>query len=255
LLRQRTKAGAVAHGLRLISYDRPGYGDSTAAAGRVIADSAEDVRAICEALALEAVATWGISGGGPHALACAALLPDIVKVAAVFSSLAPRDAEGLDWLAGFSGDALEEVRLMLSDEAASRAQFEQACAELVGSTPDVLAQQWAGPDADADELAALTDDAVSMQLAVRPGIDGSWNDCFAQLQPWGFDLGQIAVPGRLMHGENDTAVPVSHGRWLAEHIPGVDATFYPGESHVLKAAHRDEADEWLAAYLRASSGS
>ncbi len=68
---------------------------------------------------------WGLSGGGPHVLACAALLPDLVTAVASLASLAPYDAEGLHWLSGFSPDAIEEVRLMFADHAAARALFEE----------------------------------------------------------------------------------------------------------------------------------
>jgi len=75
-------ADAAARGLRLISYDRPGYGGSTSSPDRSVADCAADARAICAALGIDRVAMWGISGGGPHLLACAALLPDLVVAAA-----------------------------------------------------------------------------------------------------------------------------------------------------------------------------
>jgi pimeloyl-ACP methyl ester carboxylesterase len=77
----RTVADATARGLRLISYDRPGYGDSTPQPGRTTADCADDARAICQALGIDRLAMWGLSGGGPHVLACAALLPDLVAAA------------------------------------------------------------------------------------------------------------------------------------------------------------------------------
>jgi pimeloyl-ACP methyl ester carboxylesterase len=93
-------ADAAARGLRLISYDRPGYGKSAPAPGRAVADCASDVRAICQALGISRLAMWGASGGGPHVLACAALLPDLVTAAAALGSLAPYGAEGLDWFDG-----------------------------------------------------------------------------------------------------------------------------------------------------------
>src|SRR6202046_3829688 len=91
---------AAERGLRLIGYDRPGYGGSSPQPGRTVADCAADVRAICDALGITRLVTWGISGGGPHLLATAALLPDLVVAAASLASLAPFDAGGLDWFAG-----------------------------------------------------------------------------------------------------------------------------------------------------------
>ena len=85
-------ADAAARGLRLIGYDRPGYGGSTPQPGRTVADCAADVRAICAGLGIDRLAMWGVSGGGPHVLACAALLPDLVTAAASLASLAPAES-------------------------------------------------------------------------------------------------------------------------------------------------------------------
>ncbi len=93
---RRTLADAERRRLRLITYDRPGYGGSTPQPGRSMADCAGDVRAICEALGIDKVPMWGWSGGGPHVLACAALLPDLVPAAVSMASPAPYDAEGLE---------------------------------------------------------------------------------------------------------------------------------------------------------------
>ena len=181
----RTLADAERRQLRLISYDRPGYGGSTPQPGRSMADCASDVRVICAALGIERVAMWGHSGGGPHVLACAALLPDLVPAVASLASPAPYDAEGLDWLAGFSPAAVEEVRLMLADPAGARAYFQRERDKLLAVPPAqaALDLQAYSPDAD---LALLTDEAVSMQQALAPGIEGSWDDCVAQMTPWGF---------------------------------------------------------------------
>lgn len=91
---------AAERGLRVIGYDRPGYGESSPQPGRTVADTAADVRTICTELGIDRLATWGHSGGGPHVLACAALLPDLVTAAASLASLAPFDAEGLDYFEG-----------------------------------------------------------------------------------------------------------------------------------------------------------
>lgn len=240
----RRLADAERRGVRLISYDRPGYGGSTPQPGRSVADCARDVRAICEALGIEQMAMWGHSGGGPHVLACAALLPDLVPAAAALASLAPYDADGLDWLAGFSQGAVDEVRLMLADEAGARALFEKEQEELLGVSPAeaALVLQAYSPDAD---LELLADEAVSLQQALAPGIEGSWDDCVGQVSPWGFDVAQISVPVLLLHGGRDRAVPFSHGQWLAAHIPGAEAWFFEEEGHGLPENHIGDVHAWL----------
>jgi pimeloyl-ACP methyl ester carboxylesterase len=240
----RTLADAQRRQLRLISYDRPGYGGSTPQPGRCMAGCASDVRVICEALGIGRLAMWGLSGGGPHVLACAALLPDLVTAAASLASLAPCDAEGLDWLSGFSQEAIDEARLTLADQAGARALFQKERDEIVAAAPaQVALDMQAGlPGAD---LALLTDEAVSMQQALAPGIEGAWEDCVAQLTPWGFDVAQIPVPVLLLHGVQDRAVPFSHGQWLASHIPGVEAWFFDDEGHALRESHIEDIHAWL----------
>ena len=183
----RTLADAERRQLRLISYDRPGYGGSTPQPGRSMADCASDVRVICEALGIDSLAMWGASGGGPHVLACAALLPDLVPAVASLASPASYDVEGLDWLAGFSPAAVDEVHLMLTDETAARALFRQEREKLLAAPPAEVALG-IQEHAHGAGLALLTDEVVSIQQALAPGIEGSWDDCVAQLTRGGSTL-------------------------------------------------------------------
>lgn len=246
----RTLADASARGLRLIGYDRPGYGGSTPLPGRSMADCANDASDICSSLGITRLAMWGLSGGGPHVLACAALLGDLVVAAACLSSLAPYAAVDLDWLAGFSQDAVDEVRLTLTDVVAARELFSADRDKLLAASANEVAQQMAVGVVDPD-MDFLRDEGITMQEAVWPGIEGSWDDCVAQLSPWGFDLSDIGMPVLLMHGEQDRAVPISHGHWLGDHIPGVESRFFENEAHgLLREHHIDEVHAWLAERLR-----
>jgi pimeloyl-ACP methyl ester carboxylesterase len=244
----RTVTDATARGLRLISYDRPGYGESTPQPGRTMADCAADVRAICAALGIERLVTWGLSGGGPNVLACAALLPDLVAAAASLCSPAPYDAEGLDWLAGMGPGAEEDVRVMFGDREAARAAFTEEREQLLAASPAELAQERKKTSPDAD-LAFLIDEATCVQQALAAGIEGFYGDNWAQLIPWGFDVAEISVPALLLHGRRDESVPVGHGQWLAAHIPGVEARFYDNEGHELRENHIGEVHAWLAERL------
>src|SRR5579862_3698226 len=239
----RILADAERRGLRLISYDRPGYGGSTPQPGRSMADCASDVRVICETLGIDSVPMMGSSGGGPHVLACAALLPDLVPAVVSMASPAPYDAKGLDWLAGFSQAAIEEVRLTLNNRAAARAFFEQEREKIVAVSPGRVAlDMQAGTH---DDLALATDRAVSMQLALAPGVEGFWDDGVAQLTPWGFDVARISVPVLFLHGVADPVAPFSHAQWLASRIPGVETWFFEGEGHSLREDHIEDVHAWL----------
>ena len=246
-------ADAAARGLRLISYDRPGYGGSSPQPGRTVADCAGDVRAICAELGIGRLAMWGISGGGPHVLACAAQLPDLVTAAASLASLAPYGSEGLDYFAGMGQDNVDDIRLSLTDEAAYRAKADKDREELLATSPADVAKAL-------ESLLTPTDAAVlSGELAdyltssahdgLAPGSQG-WFDDSCMERPWGFDLASIAVPVLLLHGRQDMFVPFGHGEWLAAHIPGVEARLSDDDGHLTLLQNRiPEVHAWLAGHL------
>jgi pimeloyl-ACP methyl ester carboxylesterase len=245
---------AAARGLRLICWDRPGYGGSTPRPGHTVADCAEDARAICEDLRIGPVAMWGISGGGPHVLACAALLPDLVVAAASLASPAPYPAEGIDWFAGMGQENADDIRLMLSDQAAARAKLDEEREELLGATAADVADQMKTLLTPTD-AAVLTGDFAeylvdSSRDGLAPGSQGFWDDSWALSAPWGFDLADISVPVLVMHGRQDKFVPFSHGEWLAGHIPGAEARLLDHDGHLTLMAHRvGEVHSWLAEHL------
>jgi len=233
---------AEERGIRLISYDRPGYGGSTAMPGRAIADCAADVLAIIDALSIERIAVWGISGGGPHALACAALLPDRVVAAACLASPAPFDAAGLDWFAGQAQDNVEDDKLVLSNPTAARVKRVQDREALLATTSAWIMEIY--PTLfSAIDAAALTRELAEFYAArtkdgLAPGIDGWWDDDQAILTPWGFDLQEIRIPIMLWHGRQDRFVPFRHGQWLAAHIPNVHTELTDDDGHLTLVQHR-----------------
>jgi pimeloyl-ACP methyl ester carboxylesterase len=98
--------------LRVLTYDRPGYGLSDPAPGRSVADSAADVAAIADHLGLDRFPVAGVSMGGVHALAVAALLPDRVTRCVGLKALAPYGAHGLDFFAGMDDEDAAALRMM-----------------------------------------------------------------------------------------------------------------------------------------------
>ena len=144
---------AERRGIHLLSYDRPGYGGSTAQPGRTVADCAHDVRVIARAFGIQRLAVWGISGGGPHALACAALLPDLVTAVASLCSLAPYGGEGLDYFTGMGQDNADDIQLLLDDPSAAREKCRLDRQEMLAATPEGIHQGLASllspTDADA----------------------------------------------------------------------------------------------------------
>jgi pimeloyl-ACP methyl ester carboxylesterase len=250
-------ADAKARGLRLISYDRPGYGGSSPHPGRTVADCAADVRAICATLGIDRLVTWGISGGGPHVLACAALLPDLVVAAASLASLAPLGAQGLDWFAGMGEDNVEDVKVLMKDPVAARGKAETDRQEILMLSAPEFAEGMKSLLTPVDAAALTGDLADYLVLASRtglaPGSEGWWEDgCALNGGDWGFDLASISVPVLLMHGHHDRFVPFSHGEWLATQIPGVEFRPLEEDGHLTLLRSRiGEVHAWLAGHLAA----
>ena len=221
-------------GVRLIGFDRSGYRDAPRSRGRSVADVVEEVLAIVDSLGIERFATWGISGGGPHALACAALLPDRVVAAAAIGSPAPIDARGLGWYAGFGEGNVVEFGAAEAGEVALRPMLEQEHAARaaggVAALRDGLSTLLSG--ADAEVLDGPFVDYLYELMTDTGGVDGWIDDDLAFVRPWGFELGSISVPVLIRHGEQDRFVPPAHARWLAEHIPGAEAQITPGDGHL-----------------------
>jgi pimeloyl-ACP methyl ester carboxylesterase len=249
---------AEERGIRLFSYDRPGYGGSTRLEGRDVASCVRDIAAVCDALDVEQFCVAGISGGGPHALAAAALLPQRVVAAAALASVAPYDAEGLDWFAGMGEQNVEEMGAVLAGEEAHRASIEREREQLLSITPDELVDSWQTLLGPADRAVATGEFAGFLLAHLRAGVeesgDGWFDDDVAFMHPWGFDVATIRVPVLVWQGKQDRFVPFGHGVWLAEHIPSVDARLTEEDGHLTLAQRRiPEIHAWLVGRATLSS--
>jgi pimeloyl-ACP methyl ester carboxylesterase len=245
---------AVERGARLIAYDRPGYGGSDADPGRTVASAAADVAAIADALEAERFVTWGLSGGGPHALACAALLGDRVAGAAALASIAPPDADGLDLTAGMGEENVVEFGHAMQGRAALDPYLREMVPEILASTvPELIEimRTVLGPP-DLEILDGREAEIIlgEMQTGLAPGHEGWLEDDLVFVQPWGFDVAAIDVPVLVMQGEQDLMVPGDHGRWLGARIPGAELRVLPEEGHLTLTLRRmPEILDWLLGKL------
>jgi pimeloyl-ACP methyl ester carboxylesterase len=227
---------AAERGIVLAYYSRPGFGGSSRHEGRTVASAAADTAALADYLGHERFLTVGWSGGGPHALACAALLPDRVRAAATIAGVAPYDAEGLDWTAGMGEDNQIEYPTAARDpddllewmgphaEAMAKIEANEIVAEMRSLISDVDAAQVTGEFGE--NLAA------SSRSAFRHGLWGWYDDDLAFVRDWGFALSEIRVPVSIWQGRHDLMVPIAHGEWLAAHIPGARAHLRPEHGHL-----------------------
>jgi pimeloyl-ACP methyl ester carboxylesterase len=235
-------SAAAGAGLRTVQYSRPGYGDSDSHPGRRVADAAVDVAGILDCLGADKFVTAGWSGGGPHALACATLLPGRCLAAATIAGLAPHDAAGLDWLGGMAQENLDEIGLAVQGDPKFSEFLNQAAALMADTTPDQLADALGDLVTAADKAALTGDFATFMteetKAAFRTGIAGWHDDDLAFVVDWGFEVTGIAVPVAVWQGDADAMVPFAHGAWLAASIPGASSHLLPGHGHLTLVADK-----------------
>ncbi|MBB5802605.1 pimeloyl-ACP methyl ester carboxylesterase [Saccharothrix ecbatanensis] len=223
-------------GIRWVSYDRPGYGGSTPHPGRDIASAAGCASAVADALGIDRFAVFGHSGGGPHALACGALLPDRVLGVVSVAGVAPYDADGLDWFAGMAPSGVASLRAAAAGRAVKE-RFEASDVEFDGFIPA--------------DLAALSgdwswfDDVVGPAIAAGPAalID----DDLAYVNPWGCDPADVSAPVLFVHGGQDRVVPSSHSEWLARRCPAAELRVFAEDGHISVLDPAASALDWLRA--------
>lgn len=223
-------------GIRWIGHDRPGYGGSDPNPDRSIGSAAADAAAVADALDIGQFAVMGHSGGSPHALACAALLPERVVGAIGVASLAPMEADGLDWFAGMGAGGEAALHAALAGRDAKE-RYEAEAAE-------------GDPGFVSADLAALEGGWSWFMTVVRPALAGGpgglIDDDLAYVNAWGFDPGEIRAATLLLHGGMDRIAPVAHAEWLAQRIGSAELWIRPNDGHISVLGAADEALEWLS---------
>jgi pimeloyl-ACP methyl ester carboxylesterase len=222
-------------GIRWISYDRPGYGGSPRRIGRDIASAAADAAVVGDALDADRFAVMGHSGGGSHALACAALMPDRVTAVVSGAAPAPYGAEGLDWFDGMAPAGVAALRAALDGRVAKERHEASAAEGDPGFTTadiDALGAEWSWF-------------GTVVAPALAGGLDGLIDDDLAYVAAWGFDLADVTAPTLLLHGADDRVVPAAHGRWLSRQVGGAELWESAGDGHVSVLRSAERALEWL----------
>ena len=226
------QAAAAERGIRLLSYARPSYGGSTPRPGRDVASAAADVAQVADALGITRFAVMGASGGGPHALACAALLPDRVTGVVCLASPAPF-TEDFDWFAGMVSPGALRAAMAGREARARYAETEEFDPE--SFTP----ADWAALEGAWSSLGA---DAGGAEKA---GPDGLIDDDVAFASPWGFELTQISSPVLLVQGGQDRVIPPAHAQWLLKSCPRPELWLRPADGHVSILDACPVAMDWL----------
>lgn len=226
---------SAARGIRWLGFDRPGYGGSSAVEGRTVADAADLAARVADAAGVASFAAVGHSGGGPHALACAAVLGERVTAVVSIGGLAPIDAQGLDWFEGMHRGGAAELHAAM--EGPSKLRTLVAASEF---DPEMFTR------ADAAALAGEWSWFNGIAAAgVAGGLDGMTADDVAYVNPWGFSLGAIRSPVLFVHGTDDRIVPVAHGRWNAAATQDGVLWERPGDGHLSVMGAGEAVLDWL----------
>ena len=234
------KAAAAEHGFAIAELVRPGYGESTRQPGRSVADVVPLVQALADHLGHERFVTMGWSGGGPHALATAALLPERCAAAMTLAGVGPYGEPDLDFLAGMGQDNIAEFGAALGGGGELESFLEGAAQGLRQVTADEVIDAMLSLLPPVDQAHLTGQDAEEMAAELRwslaHGIWGWHDDDIAFTQPWGFDLGAVMVPVHVWQGTDDLMVPPAHGQWLAARLPKATPVFVEGQGHLSLAA-------------------
>ncbi len=225
-------------GIRLITYDRPGYGRSSRHRGRKVVDCVGDVAAIADHLGIERFVVSGGSGGGPHALAVGARMPERVIVVGCEVGAAPFHVPDLDWFEGMDPANVREFEWALAGEETLARELQReadTALEKIDEDPTAVLSEMNLP---ATDLAILEDPGVreSLRASTREeffnGVWGWVDDDLAFTWPWGFDVSELRVPVQIRYGAADVLVPRGHGDWLARNIAHAEVTVDKGGGHL-----------------------
>jgi pimeloyl-ACP methyl ester carboxylesterase len=252
-------AAADRWNLRTAICSRPGYGASSRHPGRTVSDAAHDTGQLADHLEAETFVVAGWSGGGPAALACAALLGGRVRACVTLAGMAPIAESDPAWKAWYPvQEHAEIVALMTGSPGQLVGEYERAAAPFRELTADKLIEWPQNAQSDAAALravpAAAEALAQSMRLGVAGGVWGWLDDSLAWARPWGFSVRDVFVPVVVRHGDRDGIVSVEHGRWLAAHLPDVRFQELWGGGHTSVATPFEPVVEAVIAASEGSAG-
>jgi pimeloyl-ACP methyl ester carboxylesterase len=229
------RAYALAHDLRIIGVDRPGIGSSTPHLYPNVGDWTGDLELLLDALGIDTCRLIGLSGGGPYALAGGANLPQRVHGVGVLGGVAPTagtDAAegGIIQLAVHLAPLLIVARVPLGIALTAAIRLVKP---LAGTGLDLYAA--VQPPGDKNLLSRPEFKAMFLDDLLhgsRFQTSAPISDLVLFTRDWGFSLGDVTVPVRWWHGDEDHIVPFAHGQHVVDRLPDATIKTIDGESHL-----------------------
>ena len=236
---------ALVNKLRLVSISRPGYAASDRKPGRSVSCVAKDVSDVLDALGIDTFLTIGWSGGGPHALACAALLPARCIAVSVLAGVGPHGEPDLDSLSDMGPENIEHKKIAIQGEEPLREWAKVNAAAWFTIADEDLAAALGGlvPEIDVyalNEQGLAKIWASSIRRCLQNGIDGYIDDSLVFCKYWGFKPADIRSPVTIWQGDLDLMVPFTHGQWLIKHIPNAKGMLEIGHGHISLIADKKQ---------------
>lgn len=207
--------------IRLFTFDRPGIGASTNFVNRTLFDWADIVFELCQQLGIQKTSVFGLSGGGPHALALAYKYPDFVKNVSLISSASPWGYKGrykglwfpikvIYFMAKHKPKMMVKILHSQHKSLLNKEAYKKQLKQYL-------------PEADKDlfqrkpkVLDLFIDSGIE---AYKNGITGDLDEWRIYVSPWGFELSEINRPINLWYGRYDKQAPYHMGQYMKNLLP------------------------------------
>jgi pimeloyl-ACP methyl ester carboxylesterase len=228
-------------GAHVVTFDRPGYGQSSVHPNRTVLSVADDAVAVADALGWDRFTVIGVSGGGPHALAVGHRAPERTRALGLAVAAAPSEMVDPDDLIAHNREAR---RRALAEGRASLEEFlTEPAAEIAADPGAAIDSAMAdAPAADLEMLKRPDLRAVlleSMREDFANGPQGWFDDAWALATSWGFELREVTAPVQMWSGELDRNVPTKAVERMAVELNVESLEIIPEAGHFGWIAHEE----------------
>ena len=224
--------------IRIISIDRPGYGNSGFQRNRTLLDWANDVEELADMLGIKRFPVIGVSGGGPYAAVCGYKIPNRITKVGIVVGLASTSVKGvlngmgflskLGWSNYHRIPGLRDLSVLIFLLQAKYLSFFGDLGFKAKPDQKLINQEF------------RRQFAITVKETFKQGIKGPSWDLKLYTQDWGFKLKDITAKVYLWYGASDKNVPLAMGKYLAAEIPNSKLVIYPNEGHLTQITHAEE---------------